>query len=292
MSYLHKVHPGERIRLRDLDPGATHGLSRQEAESQFATLNTQLTALQELQFAAGQNSILIILQGLDTAGKDGTIRQVMAQFNPAGCRVESFKAPTPYEAAHDFLWRAHRATPPRGMIAIFNRSHYEDVLVVRVHKLAPRTVWESRFAHINHFEQLLLDNNTIILKFLLYISKEEQRERLIAREQDREKSWKLSATDWPEHERYDEYIGAYEDAVAHCSTEGAPWHIVPANHKWFRNFAVAHAIVESLKPFRSSWREELERRGREHLAVAVAHRPPREGSRRLPPAPMPAGSRS
>ena len=196
----------------------------------------------------------------------------MARFNPTGCRVETFKVPTPDELAHDFLWRAHRATPPRGCIALFNRSYYEDVLVVRVHELVPPHVWKSRYTHINNFEALLVDSGTLVLKFFLYISKDEQHERLRAREQDKDKAWKLSPLDWSEHALYDRYITAYEDALARCSTAQAPWHIVPANHKWFRNVAIAQTLVDALQPYRARWHEELEHRGRANLAaVAAAH---------------------
>lgn len=270
MSYVYRVSPGERVRLRDYDPGHTQSIDGDEAARRIVTLNEQLAALQEMQYAAGRNAILIVLQGLDTAGKDGTIKHVMAQFNPAGCRVEPFKVPTADELAHDFLWRVHRVTPPRGLISIFNRSYYEDVLVVRVHKLAPKSVWERRYEHINHFEALLTDSGTIVIKFFLYISKNEQRERLLAREEDKDKAWKLSPSDWPEHKLYDDYVKAYEDALSRCSTKDAPWYIVPANHKWFRNLAVAQAIVDAMTPYKKPWQDELVQRGRQSLALISA----------------------
>jgi PPK2 family polyphosphate:nucleotide phosphotransferase len=266
------VEPGHQVHLRDIDPNDTQGAEHSEAEARLATLNAQLTDLQEVHYAAAHNAILIVLQGLDTAGKDGTIKHVMAQFNPAGCRVESFKVPTPEEQAHDFLWRCHRVTPAQGIITIFNRSHYEDVLVVRVHNLVPKATWEKRYAHINHFEHLLVDSGTILLKFFLYISKEEQRQRLLAREQDADKAWKLSTSDWTEHALYNQYIEAYEDALSRCSTEHAPWYIVPADKKWFRNLAVAQTIVDVLEPNRRDWRQELEQLGRERLAAVQAAR--------------------
>lgn len=272
MAFVETIKPEQKMRLRDYNPGDTAGVSREEAEMRLADLNSQLGELQEMLYAAQKNSVLIILQGLDTAGKDGTIRHVMAQFNPAACRVESFKVPTPIELAHDFLWRAHLVTPPRGVISIFNRSYYEDVLVVRVHNLVPEQVWRQRFEQINHFESLLAASGTIMLKFFLCISKEEQRERLRAREEDKEKAWKLSASDWPEHERYGDYVAAYEEALSRCSTAHAPWYLVPANHKWFRNLAVAQTLVDVLNPFASRWKAELEERGRANLAaLAAAH---------------------
>ncbi len=270
MALLHRVEPGKRVRLKDIDPDDTGKVSRDEAAGRVVKLNDQLTELQEMLYAAGAGSVLIVLQGLDTAGKDGTIRHVMGAFNPNGCRVEPFKAPTPTEAAHDFLWRVHVVTPARGMIAIFNRSHYEDVLVTRVHKLVPKHVWEERYERINQFEQLLAENGTIILKFFLYISKDEQRARLEAREADRDKAWKLSASDWPEHELYDQYVEVYEDALNRCSTTHAPWYIVPANHKWYRNVAVAQAIADALEPCRPQWQKALEARGAIQLAARRA----------------------
>jgi PPK2 family polyphosphate:nucleotide phosphotransferase len=272
MAYTYKVAPGAAVHLRDVNPAETHGVTHEQADLLLQTLGADLTALQEMHYAAAQNGILIVLQGLDTAGKDGTISHVMARFNPAGCRVETFKVPTPDELAHDFLWRAHRVTPPKGSIALFNRSYYEDVLVVRVHELVPPHVWKSRYTHINNFEALLVDSGTLVLKFFLYISKDEQRNRLLAREEDQDKAWKLSAADWSEHDLYDRYITAYEDALTRCSTAHAPWHIVPANHKWFRNVAIAQTIIDALQPYRARWHEELEQRGRENLAaIAAAH---------------------
>lgn len=272
MARVHLVKPGTTVRLSDYDPGETAGVSHDKAEALMAELNTRLTVLQEMLYAANQNSVLIVLQGLDTAGKDGSIRHVMAQFNPTGCRVESFKVPTPVELAHDFLWRAHQVTPARGVVSIFNRSYYEDVLVARVHRLVPEQVWQGRYAHINNFESLLTADNTIILKFFLHVSKSEQRERLLAREQHKDKAWKLSASDWPEHALYDAYTVAYEGALSHCSTAQAPWHIVPSDHKWFRNLAVAQALSDALEPYAALWKQELEQRGRANLA-AISQKP-------------------
>ncbi len=266
MSLVTTVEPGTKVRLSEHDPRETHGATHESAAEQLATLNAELTALQELHYAASTNGVLIVLQGLDTAGKDGTIKHVMAQVNPTSCRVESFKVPTVEELSHDFLWRAHRVTPPQGYLSIFNRSYYEDVLVVRVHDLVPQEVWSRRYEHINNFEALLHDAGTIMLKFFLHISKDEQTARLRAREDDPSKAWKLSSSDWTEHELYDAYITAYEDALSRCSTAHAPWHIVPADHKWYRDLAVAHTIVETLKPHAAAWRAELTQRGRENLA--------------------------
>jgi PPK2 family polyphosphate:nucleotide phosphotransferase len=270
-SYAERVEPGQKVHLAAIKTDHTRGVSRADGEKLLESLGTDLTELQELHFASGHGGVLIVLQGLDTAGKDGTIRHVLAHFNPAACRVESFRAPTPDEREHDFLWRVHRVTPPSGAITIFNRSHYEDVLVTRVHELVPQDVWASRYEQINHFEALLSDCGTTILKFFLYISKDEQSERLKARENDPSKAWKLSTSDWPEHRLYEKYVAAYEDALMRCSTKHAPWYIVPADHKWFRNLAVAQTIVETLKPWKHKWERELEDRGKQQLAaVAVA----------------------
>ncbi len=272
MPYAHRVEPGTQVRLSDYDPGDTHGVAHKQAAELMDDLGARLAALQENLYAAAQNSILIVLQGLDTSGKDGTISHVLAAVNPVACRVESFKVPTPEELAHDFLWRAHRVTPPKGSISLFNRSYYEDVLVVRVHELVPPEVWKGRYAHINNFESLLVDSGTIVLKFFLYISKKEQQERLLAREDDKDKAWKLSTSDWPEHALYDRYTAAYEDALSRCSTAAAPWYIVPADHKWFRNVAIGQAIVAALEPYEERWRRELEQRGQTNLAAIAAAR--------------------
>jgi PPK2 family polyphosphate:nucleotide phosphotransferase len=223
-------------------------------------------------YAAGKNSVLMILQGMDTSGKDGAIRAVMANLNPQGCRVESFKVPTSHELAHDFLWRIHRVTPELGIFGVFNRSHYEDVLVVRVHELVPEEVWKGRYDQINHFESLLASSGTIVLKFFLHISKEEQEERLRAREEEVGKAWKLSAGDWREREHWDAYQAAYEDALSKCSTDAAPWYIVPADRKWFRNLAITETLVETLRPYRDSWKEALAAMSRARLAELAAYR--------------------
>jgi PPK2 family polyphosphate:nucleotide phosphotransferase len=204
---------------------------------------------------------------MDTSGKDGTIRRVMSEVNPAGCRVEAFKVPTTLELRHDFLWRIHQVAPVLGMMTVFNRSHYEDVLVTRVHKLVPKHVWETRYDRVNEFERLLSESGTIIIKFMLHISKKEQRDRLLAREADKDKAWKLSTADWPEHERYDEYIEAYQDAIERCSTPFAPWHIVPADRKWFRDVAIGQTIADVLALHEKRWHEDIELRGSRALRV-------------------------
>jgi PPK2 family polyphosphate:nucleotide phosphotransferase len=198
-------------------------------------------------YAEHRRALLVVLQGMDGAGKDGTIRHVMRGLNPQGCRVTSFKAPSAEEADHDFLWRVHRAAPPSGEVAIFNRSHYEDVLAARVRKLVPKDVWSRRYDHINRFEQLLTDSGVVVVKFFLYVSKDEQRQRFEERLHDPTKQWKLSPGDFEDRKQWDEYTAAYEEALTRCSTPAAPWFVVPADRKWFRNFAVSHILVETLE---------------------------------------------
>ncbi|HEX2206444.1 MAG TPA: PPK2 family polyphosphate kinase [Longimicrobium sp.] len=272
MPYAHRVEPGSKVRLKDHDPADTAGLDKEAGRARFAELNAELDALQEELHAAGTHSVLMVLQGMDTSGKDGAIRSVMDNLNPQGVRVESFKVPTDDELAHDFLWRVHRVTPGKGQFGVFNRSHYEDVLVVRVHGLAPEKVWKARYDHINNFEALLADSGTIIFKFFLHISKDEQAQRLREREQEVGKAWKLSAGDWRERELWDPYQEAYEDALSRCSTEVAPWHIVPADKKWFRNLAISEALVHRLRHCRDHWRDALEDLSKAKLAELAAYR--------------------
>jgi PPK2 family polyphosphate:nucleotide phosphotransferase len=250
-----------KLRLKDYDSGHTAGLDKNAGQALFSKLDQDLGEIQELLYAAGQHSLLIVLQGMDTSGKDGTVSHVMSSVNPQGCRVLSFKAPTPEEQAHDFLWRVHKVVPAKGILGIFNRSHYEDVLVTRVHELVPEAIWKKRYTQINAFEELLVENGTLIFKFFLHISKEEQAKRLQAREDDKDKRWKLSLADFAERAYWDAYVEAYEEALAKCSTKLAPWYVVPADHKWFRNLAIAQTLVDNLKPYKERWRTELEARG-------------------------------
>ena len=263
MGYAHRLDGERRIKLADIDSGEVGGLKRVDAETKTARLIEELVELQELLYAVRSHSVLIILQGRDTSGKDGTIRHVAGPLNSQSCSVASFKVPTEDELAHDFLWRVHAKAPPTGDIKIFNRSHYEDVLVVRVHELVPEAVWRQRYEQINAFERLLADSGTIILKFFLHISKEEQEQRLVKREKDPIKSWKLSVNDWKEREHWDKYTAAYEEALKRCSTKHAPWFIVPSDKKWFRNLAVAETLRDALMPFRKDWLAKIEALGRE-----------------------------
>jgi len=258
---IHAIKVNRTTRLAEVDPGADGGMNKKEGQARFEQLGTELRELQELLYAARDHSVLIVLQGRDTSGKDGAIRKVFDYVNPQGCSVESFKVPTAHELAHDFLWRCHKVTPARGMITVFNRSHYEDVLVVRVHGLAPEEQWRRRYEHINNFERLLVDSNTIILKFCLHISKEEQEERLLAREQEVAKAWKLAVGDWKEREYWDDYTAAYTEALQRCSTDDAPWYVVPADRKWFRDLAITETIVATLRPFRDQWLNALTEMG-------------------------------
>ena len=278
MGYAHRLEGDRRIKLEDFDSKQDAGLEREEAEQKTAQFVEELTELQELLYAVQMQSVLIILQGRDTSGKDGTIRHVAGPLDSQSCAVASFKVPTEKELAHDFLWRIHQHTPPAGQITIFNRSHYEDVLVARVHKLVPEEVWRPRYDHINAFERLLADSRTIILKFYLHISLEEQEERLHKREQDPVKSWKLSVGDWKEREHWDDYTAAYEEVLNRCSSKHAPWFIVPADRKWFRNLAVAEALRDALMPFRESWLKQLEEVGRERRAEIDEYRRSRKHS--------------
>lgn len=262
-----KIVKDDKVNLKDFDPNDDHGLSEDEAEAIREELGAKMTELQDLMFAAGKHSLLIVLQGMDTSGKDGSIRQILNYCNVQSCRVAPFKVPTPEEMAHDFLWRIHQKTPGKGEMVIFNRSHYEDVLVVRVHEYVSKDVWKGRYKRINQFEELLVDNDTILLKFFLHISKDEQKERLLAREQDPEKSFKLSVGDWKERELWDDYQEAYEDALAKCSTKEAPWRIVPANKKWYRDIAIFEAIVDELTPYKKQWKSSLKELGEKEKAA-------------------------
>ncbi len=243
-----RVAPGSKVKLKDIDPGfKDHHENHKEAVEEIEHHQKKLRKLQELLYADGSCSLLICLQGMDTGGKDGTINHILGAMNPQGCRVVGFRQPSGEELAHDFLWRIHQAVPPRGKVAIFNRSHYEDVLIVRVHHLVPQTVWSLRYDQINAFEQELVLGNTHILKFYLHISNQEQLSRFKERLADPAKQWKISESDYREQKFWDDYMAAYEDLLSRCSTEQAPWFVIPSNHKWFRNLAVARIVVEYLE---------------------------------------------
>ena len=241
------VKPGARIKLADRDASDTLGLEKDAAAAQLEKNLNRLSVLQYLLYAEARRSLLVVLQGIDAGGKDGTIQHVMSGLNPQGVDVTSFKVPEGAEKRHDYLWRIHNAVPEWGKIGIFNRSHYEDVLVVRVHGLAPKTVWSERYDQINDFERMLAESGVRIVKFLLYISKEEQAKRFRERIDDKRKNWKFSPADLKEREYWDEYIDAYQDMLRKCSEDHAPWYVIPANHKWFRNLAVSQILCETLE---------------------------------------------
>jgi PPK2 family polyphosphate:nucleotide phosphotransferase len=243
------VRPGQKVDLDDIDPDDVHLMpaGKAMAKTKNVAIRTRLTELQELLFAGHDRKVLIVLQGMDTSGKDGTIRHVMAGFNPQGTRVVSFGKPSLEELDHDYLWRVHRQVPRKGEVVVFNRSHYEDVLVVRVHSLVPKTIWRKRYDQIRAFEQMLFEEGAVVLKFFLHISKNEQRRRLQARIDDPTKRWKFQHGDLEERELWDDYQRAYEDALSRTSTEEAPWYVVPANQKWYRNFVVGSVVTDALE---------------------------------------------
>ena len=243
----YRVPASKSVDLHAWDPHEDGGLSRDEAENETRALNKELESLQELLYAEGRHKVLIVIQATDTGGKDGTIRHVFDGVNPSGVTVAPFKKPTPQELSHDYLWRIHQHTPGAGELTIFNRSHYEDVLVVRVHDLVPEERWRRRYEHIRNFEQMLADEGTTIVKLFLHISKEEQRERLQERVDRPEKNWKFSFGDIAEREHWDTYQDAFRVMLEKTSTDAAPWYVIPANRKWFRNRVISEIIVTTLR---------------------------------------------
>jgi PPK2 family polyphosphate:nucleotide phosphotransferase len=241
-----RVKPGSRIRVERRNPSDTLGWDKEAAAPELTKQLARLTELQDRFWAEAKRSVLVVLQGIDAAGKDGTINKVMEAFNPQGCPVTSFKVPSAEELAHDYLWRVHKNVPRKGEIGIFNRSHYEDVLVVRVHGLVPRKVWSARYDEINDFERMLGENGTTLVKFFLTIDKDEQRKRFQARFDDPTKRWKFSMGDLEERKLWDDYQQAFDEALSRCSTDSAPWYVIPANHKWFRNLAVATILADTI----------------------------------------------
>ena len=235
------------LRLDDCDPASSAGVDKVAGKAALAALGAELEVLQELLYADGRHKLLIVLQGMDACGKDGTIRTVFDGVNPQGVRVANFKRPSDLEIAHDYLWRVHQQLPRSGEMTIFNRSHYEDVLVVRVHKLVPEARWQKRYDHIRAFEQMLADEGTTILKFFLHISKEEQRIRMQERLDDKSKHWKFAKADLGERKLWPAYMRAYEDALNKTSTEAAPWFVVPSDRNWFRDLVISQAIVDTLR---------------------------------------------
>ena len=240
--------PGEKLRLSKIDPAGTPGCdSKEEGLMRLEKNIERLRVLQYLLYAEGKRAALAVLQGIDAGGKDGTIQKVMTGLNPQGVSLTSFKAPAGDEKEHDYLWRVHKAMPRHGQIGIFNRSHYEDVLVVRVHNLVPKEVWKKRYEQINHFEEMMADNGLTIVKFFLYISKDEQKKRFQDRIDDPAKNWKFSPADLEERKYWDDYTAAFEEAIEKCSKAHAPWYVVPANRNWYRNLAVSEIMCETLE---------------------------------------------
>ena len=244
----YRIAPGTKVKLSKWDPADTGSWKKgDKAEKQQAADVERLAELQELLYAENRRAVLVVLQAMDTGGKDGTIRHVFRGLDPTGCRVTSFKKPSDEELDHDFLWRMSRGVPRWGEIGIFNRSHYEDVLIARVNELVPPAVWKARYERINHWERDLVDSGITVVKFFLHISREEQKERLQARLDDPAKRWKFAPDDLAARQKWDDYQRAYEDALTKCSTEHAPWHIVPADKKWYRNLVVARTLVDVLE---------------------------------------------
>jgi PPK2 family polyphosphate:nucleotide phosphotransferase len=253
--------PGEKVKLDDFPEKPPKGLDEEAARREFEVLGEELFELQDLLWGARTHAVLIVLQGRDTAGKDGAIKHVVGCLNPRGVHVTSFGVPSEEEREHDFLWRIHRHTPRKGEFAIFNRSHYEDVLVVRVQGLVPEPLWKARYGHIRDFEELLAEHGTLVLKFFLHVSSAEQKKRLLKREEDSRKAWKINTGDWEDREHWDDYTAAYEEALSRTATKQAPWYIVPADAKWYRNLVMARALVEALRPYRKGWQERLDEVG-------------------------------
>ncbi|MFO0858530.1 MAG: polyphosphate kinase 2 family protein [Phycisphaerales bacterium] len=256
---LHRVNPNSKVSLASIDPGATPGVETQgkdkkakdklkdQANEATAQHVADIAKLQEVMYAENKTGLLVVLQGMDTSGKDGVVRNVFSGVNPQGCHVTSFKKPSEAEADRDFLWRIHAEVPARGEIHVFNRAHYEDVLIVRVHNFVPEPVWRKRYEMINQFEQYLTENHVVVLKFMLHISKDEQKERLQARLDDPAKQWKFNPTDVEERKYWSDYQKAYEAVLEKCSTEYAPWYVIPSNKKWYRNWAVSKIVRDTLQ---------------------------------------------
>jgi PPK2 family polyphosphate:nucleotide phosphotransferase len=276
-SYFDK--PGGKVRLAGISAEPPKGMTREKAEKRFASLGKELFELQDAMFGAKLHSVLVVLQGRDSAGKDGSIKHVVGCLNPRGVSVTSFNVPTPEEREHDFLWRVHRHTPRLGEFSIFNRSHYEDVLAVRVHRLAPKKLWRARFDHIVDCEKLLAEHGTLVLKYFLHITKEEQLERLLEREDKPGTAWKLNTGDWRDRDHWKAYTEAYEDAISKTAARHAPWIVVPANAKWYRNLVIAESIADALRAHRVQWAKKLEDMGKAGKATLEAYRAQRGKSR-------------
>lgn len=256
----YRIKAGDKIHLSKVNANETKAFDgdKEEGLKELAKVNARLEELQELLYAEGKHKVLIIFQAMDAGGKDGTIRSVFEGVNPQGVKVAAFKVPTPEELAHDYLWRIHKQTPGKGEIVIFNRSHYEDVLVVRVHNIVPEEVWKKRYDHIRNFEQLLADEGTTILKFYLHIDLDEQKERLQERLDNPTKRWKFNVGDLDERKLWPQYMQAFEDAIEKTSTQSAPWFVIPANRNWYRNLIISQIIVDTLEGLQMKYPAEQE----------------------------------
>lgn len=252
------VSPDQKVNLHDYETYYDGEIEKKDGKAQLKEYGKTLRDLQELLFAENKQRILIVLQGIDTSGKDSTIRHVFGDVNPQGTKVVNFKVPSKKELDHDYLWRVHPHTPGKGEIVIFNRSHYEDVLVVRVHDLVPESVWQKRYHHINEFERLLADEGTVILKFFLHISKQEQAERFLARLDRPHKRWKFNPDDLKERDHWEDYTAAFEDMLSKTSMPWAPWYVIPSDRKWYRNMTIASIIVDKLNSLNMQFPSEVE----------------------------------
>ena len=248
-----RVKPATRVDLAERDPDNFHGWSKEDARVATKERLDRLAELHDQLWAEGRQAVLVVLQGIDASGKDGAIKRVMSAFNPQGTNVSSFKVPTPEEAAHDFLWRVHERVPAKGEIGVFNRSHYEEVLIVRVHELVPRAVWSGRYELIRDFEKMLTATGTTIVKFFLHIDRDEQRRRLQERYDNPRKHWKFSMGDLAERKLWDKYMAAYEDALSKTSTADSPWYVIPANKNWFRDLAIAIIVADTIEELKPSY---------------------------------------
>lgn len=244
---IHRIKPDSKVDLNKIDTHVDGGLDKDKAKDEFRSLRKKLSDLQELLYAESKHAVLVVFQAMDAGGKDSTIRSVVGPINPQGCRVASFKAPSSNELKHDYLWRIHQHAPARGMIGVFNRSHYEEVGIVRVHNLVPEQRWQKRYDHINAFEKLLSDEGTHIVKFFLHISKDYQRERFQRRLDRPDKHWKFNPDDLSERRRWDDYMQAYSQMIERCSTKQAPWYVIPAERRWYRNLIVTKVLVDLLE---------------------------------------------
>ena len=277
--YATSTDGSRKVSVAKLETDGSSHIRKEAGLEELVTWGTEFAELGNLLTYAGTHALLVVLQGRDASGKDGSIRKILEFSNIQNASVAPFKVPTAEEYAHDFLWRAHKVAPARGHIALFNRSHYEDVIAARVHKIVPEPVWRRRYAQINAFERLLVDSDVIVVKFFLNVSRDEEIERLYAREKDPRTAWKLNPNDWRELPLWDEVSAAYEDALNKCATPEAPWYLVPADKKWFRNLCVMQRLVLELRPYRALWLQHLKEMGQQALKEIRALRAKAEGGR-------------